>query len=136
MKPEESLHRRLVAELRRSFGRMGYAKGTEPFFHTPNESMVPARYRSKLAALGVSRGVPDLIVVHPVVLDGTVYPGMAVELKSRKGSPSADQLRWLGTWQAAGFYAAVLRGGPQTATVFRSVGLLDLEQWERVKVAC
>lgn len=132
MKPEESLHRRLVAELRRTFMRWGYDKDTEPLFHCPNESMVPARYRSKLKALGVSPGVSDLIIVHPVMLDGTTYPGLAIELKSRKGTASADQLRWLGYFQAAGFYSAVLRGGPATAALFQAAGLLDHEQAERV----
>ena len=133
--PEERIHRRVVAELRRSFGRWGYAKGDEPLFHAANESMVPARYRAKLAALGVSRGVPDVIVVHPVCVDGTVYPGLALELKSAKGSPSAAQLRWLGYWQAAGFYAVVLRGGAHAAQVLQSAGLLDHEQAERVRTA-
>jgi hypothetical protein len=128
MKPEEKIHRRVVAELRRTFMRRGYERGTEPCFHCPNESQVPAKYRAKLAALGLSCGVPDLIVVNPIVLEGKVYPGLALELKSDKGRASADQIRWLGVWQAAGFYAAVTRGMHETRDLLLACGLIDQQQ--------
>ncbi len=125
---EDKIHRRFVAELRRSFGRRGYAAGEEPMFHTPNESNVPARYRAKLKALGVSPGVPDLIIVHPLVIEGTLYPGAALELKSERGRVSAAQLRWLGYWSAAGFWSGVLRGVEECGTWGQAAGLFDAEQ--------
>lgn len=133
MTPEEKIHRRTVAELRATFRRLGYERGTEPFFHCPNESKVPARYRSKLAALGLSNGVPDLIIVHPVTFEGSIFPGLALELKSATGRASAAQVRWLGTWQSAGFLAMVTRGRDQTRDALLACGLIDRVQWERFR---
>lgn len=125
---EDALHRRVAAELRRTFMRWGYERGAEPFFHAANEGKRTARYQAKLHALGLSPGVPDLIVVHPVTLEGTVYPGVALELKSATGRPSAAQIRWLGYWQAAGFYACVTRGPSETGRVLQALGLIDANQ--------
>ena len=126
---EDHLHRRVVAELRRTFWRRGYERGAEPFFHAANEGRRTARYRDKLHALGLSPGVPDLIVVHPVNgWDGAWYPGCAIELKAAKGRASTEQIRWLGYWQAAGFYAAVLRGPEETGRTLQALGLIDAEQ--------
>ena len=126
---EDRIHRRVVAELRRTFLRRGYERGAEPFFHAANEGSRPnARYRSKLHSLGLSPGVPDLIIVHPVTLDGALYPGAALELKTETGRASAEQLRWLGYWQAAGFFAAVLRGSGECGRTLHALGLIDQEQ--------
>lgn len=127
MKPEEKLHRRVVAELRRAYHRRGYAPGTEPFFHCANESMVPVRYRAKLAALGLSRGVPDLIVVQPVTWHGETYAGAAIELKSICGALSDEQERWLTVWSAAGFCALTLRPHT-TGPMLAALGLIDDDQ--------
>ena len=72
--------------------------------------------------------MPDLIVVNPIILEGKVYPGLALELKSDKGRASADQIRWLGVWQAAGFYAAVTRGMHETRDLLLACGLIDQQQ--------
>jgi len=130
---EDKLHRRIVAELRRTYHRRGYEAGAEPFFHTANEGRRTSRYQAKLWALGLSAGVPDLIVVDPVCLDGAIYPGAALEFKSAKGRTSAAQLRWLGYWQAAGFYSAVLRGPREAAIELQALGLVDAVQAERIR---
>lgn len=132
MKPEEKLHRRVVAELRLTFRRRGFEKGAEPFFHCPNESMVPPRYRSKLAAMGLSPGVPDLVIVSPIVYGWTNYPGLALELKSRRGRPSAAQSRWLEHWRSAGFLAAVGQGPKHTANLLAGCTLINAEQHYRI----
>ncbi|MEC9048893.1 MAG: hypothetical protein VYA51_12855 [Planctomycetota bacterium] len=125
---EEKIHRRVVAELRLTFRRKGFKAGEEPFFHCPNEGKRAPRYRAKLAALGVSPGVPDLLVVHPVVEDGTVYQGAALELKKLTGTASAAQTRWLGVWQAAGFWAGVVRGMDEARDTLLRLGLIDQNQ--------
>ena len=130
---EDAIHRRTVAELRRTFLRRGYEPGSAPLLHVPNESMVPVRYRAKLQAYGVSKGAPDLLVVHPVVHEGTTYAGLALELKSAKGRPSAEQLRWIGYWHEAGMLACVTRGMDETRDLLLACGLIDREQAERFR---
>lgn len=113
--PEELIHRLAVAELRSAFRARGLERA--PFFHCPNESMVPPQYRAKLRALGLSPGVSDLIIVCPT-MHGS--PGAALEIKSDKGRATEDQLAWLGRWHAAGFVTAVTKGHTETAnTLFR-----------------
>lgn len=126
MKPEEAIHRRAVSELRRHFFGLGYAEGAEPFFHCPNESKVPPRYRAKLAALGLSSGVSDLVIVHPTV-DG--HPGAALELKAGRNKASDEQKAWLSYFGRAGFAVAVTTGHVETATQLMRWGYLSAERW-------
>lgn len=116
--PEERIHLRAVAYLAMGIGR-AY------FFHCPNESAVPPQYRAKLKKLGVSKGVPDLIVVHCTM---DKEPGLALELKSKKGRISAAQEEWLCVWEQAGFRAEVTYGHQHTASVLLECGYIGQEQ--------
>lgn len=98
-KPEERIHVKIVAELRRA--------GVH-FWHTPNESKATAAYRAKLKALGLSSGVPDLIIVTPPPCGGFI--GAALELKAEKGRLSDTQKEWLQILGGYGWAAACTRG--------------------------
>jgi hypothetical protein len=107
LKPEERIHMRAVAAMR--------ASGHDCFFHCPNESRVPVQYRRKLKALGVSPGVPDLIVVADLTFGGRIYHGLALEVKATKGRVSPAQTQWLGRFEGAGYLVLVTRGHISTA---------------------
>lgn len=101
-----------------------------PVFHCPNESMVPVQYRVKLRALGLSSGVPDLVIVQPPwallrasVMSPTGYPfvGAVLEMKSERGDATPEQLEWLAHFAAIGFATAVARG--------YEAGLAQLRAW-------
>ena len=131
MKPEEEIHRRTVAELRRFFLRER-ALDPAPLFHCPNESKVPVQYRTKLKALGLSSGVPDLIILHPTRAGA---PGAALEIKAPRGRASSAQKFWLSLWDKAGFATAVTYGHEQTAAQLFRWGYITEHQvrdWARL----
>ena len=78
------------------------------WWHTPNErSLRQEAFILKRA--GVKPGIPDIIVVRPA----GGYAGMALELKRPHAPPSAlsaEQRRWLRTFEQCGWYATVARG--------------------------
>ena len=130
MTREERIQRRFVAELRLSFMRLGFAKGAEPFFHCANERKAARHYHAKLYAMGVSAGVPDILVVHP--FPKQIAAGAALELKSETGSASAAQRQWLKHWRNVGFFADVLKGAEACAEWGRLFGLFDEAQVARM----
>ena len=57
--------------------------------HIPNGGKFPIQYRAKLKKLGVSPGVPDMMIIHP---KGLVF----IEMKRQKGGVvSEDQKGWI-----------------------------------------
>jgi hypothetical protein len=116
---EFEIHARIAADLRRAGVR---------FFHCPNEGRRSARFSAGLAQLGVSAGVPDLVIVRPGghacsrCLKPATYAELqthtscgdrclllrhsstaALELKSKGCKPTAEQVAWLATMAAAGW---------------------------------
>lgn len=112
--PEADAQMRLVALLR--LHRV-------PVFHCANESMVPVQYRVKLRALGVSPGVPDLVIVQPPIsaVEERWHPGAVLELKSERGVVSHEQTEWLAHFFAIGFATAI--------TYSYLEGLAQLRAW-------
>jgi hypothetical protein len=81
------------------------------FTATANGASMAAHTRSRLAAAGLSRGVPDVLVFEPLA----GYVGIAIELKRRKGGAvSPEQRRWLG-WLAERGWLAILAHGADAA---------------------
>jgi len=68
----------------------------------------------QLVALGVKAGVPDVLIftppTPPSAPPGPGQRGVALELKTRAGRPSAAQERWLKDLAAAGWHASVEHG--------------------------
>jgi hypothetical protein len=122
--PEHRIHRRAVAELRAAFwDRYGMERRACPFFHCPNEGDLPVQYRSKLADLGLSPGVSDLVICWPTSPTVGTF-GAALEIKAPKGRPSETQLAWLGHWKRTGFATAVTRGHAATADQLATWGYI------------
>jgi hypothetical protein len=89
-------------------------------WHTPNGGRRDRIEAARLKALGVLRGIPDLLLLR----DGHLY---GLELKSEDGRPSPAQLATLDALQRAGATCAI------------AVGLLNalrqLEQWQLLRGA-
>ena len=62
--------------------------------HPPNGGKRNIAVATRLKAMGVKRGVPDVMIFDPVRIDGFSYVGMALELKSATGATSRDQIKW------------------------------------------
>lgn len=60
-----------------------------------------------MRAAGYNKGVPDMFIYEPS-LDGE-YVGLALELKSAKGRPTPQQLKWLADLQNRGWCAAIVK---------------------------
>lgn len=70
--------------------------------HVPNEGR---RAPWMAARMGISAGVPDVLVLHPSA-DGR-HGGMAIELKAGRGMPTAAQGAWIDRLAAVGWRAYV-----------------------------
>lgn len=135
--PEHRIHVRAVAELRASFVRRGIWSGAKtdacPLFHAMNEGDCSHAEAEKRRALGVSSGVPDLVIVWNVDdRPGTDRaagipgrPGAALELKAPGAKPSRKQEQWLAFWRACGFATAVTSGHRETALQLAAWGLIE-----------
>jgi hypothetical protein len=97
--PEEVIHVKTVAILR----DLGVW-----FWHTPNESKATVAYRRKLHQLGLSPGVPDLVIVTPPPVGSFV--GAVLELKSERGRVSEYQKEWIERFRKCGWATAVTFG--------------------------
>lgn len=93
---ELSEHLALVSWLRR-------VAPDAKWFHPPNGEKRSHSVASKLRAMGVSAGVPDLVMLEPKKL--------VIELK-RLGvnRPSKEQAEWLEVFERAGFAVATCSG--------------------------
>lgn len=85
----------------------------EMMFHVPNEGTQSKVRGHRLKLMGVKRGVPDIILPVPK----GKYCGLAVELKSLKGKPSADQLIWIDRLRWHGWRAEICHGWQEAADV-------------------
>lgn len=74
------------------------------WFHTPNGGKRHIAVATKMKAMGVKRGVPDVMIFDPVKIDGFSYTGMALELKSFTGVTSRDQVKWKAFLIKRGWY--------------------------------
>lgn len=92
------------------------------WFHPPNEGRHKPAYRKKQRALGMKRGVPDIMVVQPPPRCPDKN-GLAIELKRTKGGQvSAAQHQWLDTLKACGWVVAVCRGADAAIELLEKYG--------------
>jgi hypothetical protein len=77
--------------------------------HVPNGGKRDARTAAIMKGQGVKRGVPDIVLFHPV----GGFAGLAIELKRADGKPSdltPEQRDWVGHLREANWYTAVCFG--------------------------
>lgn len=92
---EAEIHRAVVAQL-----RLRAAPGVV-WFHVPNDGKrSPGTYK-RLQAMGLRAGVHDLVFVHR----GHFY---SLEIKSARGRPTAEQMRFSSDINAAGGHAMIV----------------------------
>lgn len=116
---EDEAQARLVADLR--------INGVL-FCHVPNEGRISKRAAVIRRALGVERGVPDILIFSPPVLSsGLRFAGAALELKILPNTPTEDQARWLHGLHLSGWLVAVISGRTADEVVLR--GRQQLTTW-------
>ena len=116
MLPEVSIHIATVHKLR-SLIKDGWR-----FWHTPNgepgERISDARFLSKLMAMGLLPGVPDLVLFSP---EGRAY---FLEFKSADGVLSDAQKDFREWAMGAGLRYAVARTVSEAMHIFQSFGAI------------
>ena len=89
------------------------------FFHVANERRTSPRQGAKLKAMGVSAGVPDLIILDP-----ERELTFVLELKADRGRLSEAQQGWLEVMSDTGWRTAVTYGLTEAVDQLTDWGLL------------
>lgn len=113
---EESIHRACVQWARLQTARyplLGW------LVHVPNGGIRPKGEAGKLKAMGVSPGLPDILLPRR----SGPWTGLAIEIKSPSGKLSGRQAEWLNALAADGWFVAVVRSVEE----FREACLCFLE---------
>ena len=84
-------------------GQLARHPELQMLYAIPNGGARNAVTGALLKAEGVKPGVPDLCL--PVARGQ--YHGLYIEMKSSKGKPTEDQLKWLAALKAQGYATAV-----------------------------
>ena len=75
-------------------------------FHIPNENTAGIKWGVRNRQMGVKSGVPDLML--PIPSSG--YHGLFIEMKTKQGSTSVEQDRWISALNGFGYLAVVAYG--------------------------
>lgn len=91
--------------------------------HAPNEALQRGGllYGALQVGQGVKCGLPDVLIFEPPPTRPDAR-GVAIELKTEVGSPSADQKRWLRELEARGWVCSVERGTDALLRRLRALG--------------
>ena len=66
------------------------------------------RMRAKKS--GYKKGFPDLFIYEISRIEDTIYAGLAIELKTKKGRPSKEQIEWMNNLNKRGYMATICTG--------------------------
>ena len=95
-------------------------------YHVPNDGKRSKAVAGILKSMGLSSGVPDLILDYPA----GVYHGLRIEMKYGKNTPSDEQKAWLRRLQAAGYFVAVVWSA--NAAIHLLIEYLNLKPYEKM----
>ncbi|WP_272947442.1 VRR-NUC domain-containing protein [Variovorax sp. JS1663] len=102
-------------------------EGIYPFLrwlmHVPNGGLRSRGEAGRMRAMGVRKGVVDWILPFPSPTGR--YTGLAIEVKSNRGTVSDEQQDFLDDAAAAGWLTAVVRSSDEFVKA--------VEQWIRVR---
>ena len=83
--------------------------GADHAFHPPNGGLRNGVVAGQMVAMGVKRGVPDIVLPYRV----GDWVGLVAEMKSDSGSVSKDQAKWFERFKAQGWKTAVWRSADE-----------------------
>ena len=69
--------------------------------------------RNKAKATGYKKGIPDIIIYEPIKKyesENEYWHGLAIELKTKTGRPTAEQVEWIKQLQKRGYMASICKG--------------------------
>lgn len=94
---------------------VGYLEALGYLYHaSPNGGKRHIVTAMKLKRLGCKPGFPDIMVFEPIMHNGTVTPGIAIEMKRLKGGKvEPEQAQWIAKLSSRGWYAKVCCGAEE-----------------------
>ena len=66
--------------------------------------------RIKAVKSGYKKGFPDLFIYEIAKIENEIYAGLAIELKTKKGRPTPQQIYWITELNNRGYKAAICKG--------------------------
>jgi hypothetical protein len=66
--------------------------------------------RIKAKKSGYKKGFPDLFIYEISRIEDTIYAGLAIELKTKKGRPTKEQIEWMNNLNERGYMATICTG--------------------------
>lgn len=121
--PEEDLHRACMEWV--AFSRAAHPR-LKWMIHVPNGGKRPRGEAGKMKALGVKKGVLDILLPRPS--PSLRWNGLAIELKApNSGRLSQDQAEWLEAHAEDGWLVGVVRTLDEFIALTESY-LLDIER--------
>ncbi|CAN7774558.1 VRR-NUC domain-containing protein [Variovorax sp. LjRoot290] len=109
---EEDIHRACADWV---FAHEGRYPVLRWLMHVPNGGLRKRGEAGKLRAMGVRKGVSDWILPFPSPTGR--YPGLAIEVKSHRGTVSDEQQEFLDDSAEAGWLTAVVRSSEEFEAV-------------------
>lgn len=97
--PEQHLQMQVIEYIRYQYPNI-------LFFHTPNEGRKTPFERYLFQIMGGVSGVPDLIILEP----RKQYHGLFIEIKTDKGKPTENQLKFIDKLQTRNYFATFAYG--------------------------
>ena len=82
-------------------------------FHVPNGGFRNEIEAANLKRQGVKAGVPDLFL--PVAKHG--FHGLFIEMKTKNGKVTENQVKWLRDLSAQGYLAVICRGADEAKKI-------------------
>jgi hypothetical protein len=71
------------------------------------------RQAAKAKRTGYQRGFPDLQITEARTVDGVLYHGLFIEIKTYKGTATQVQKEWIKDLQERGYKAEICKGLPE-----------------------
>lgn len=96
--------------------RAQHPKIAEHTLHIGNERKATYYMGYIMKRMGVLKGASDLFMAYPV----GVYHGLFVEVKSKRGKPTAEQKSFIDRMRAVGYRAEICYGAEQVINTMKS----------------
>lgn len=88
-------------------------------FHIPNGGSRNVVEAVNLKRQGVKAGVPDLFLPYPAKVGENNFPGLFIEMKTKKGKPTDKQKQWLEHLTQNGYYTAICHSADEAINTIK-----------------
>tara|TARA_R110000824_G_scaffold32023_5_gene103699 strand:+ start:344 stop:691 length:348 start_codon:yes stop_codon:yes gene_type:complete len=102
---EDRLQSEVIRYIQLQYPKVKYCASLGGIYTSPTQS-------SKAKRNGYVRGMPDLQIMEARTMDGVLYHGLFIEIKTYKGTATQAQKEWIDALQERGYKAEICKGLP------------------------